>query len=193
MWRRAVVRCASQALQSSRAASRSLPSPALRRASFSLSPLLRASSAAFPPCRHHRHSRCFATQSDDNDSDNDAPASPATSSSESAAESAADYSGAPGVESPGDKFVMVYTCSVCETRSAKTISKHAYYKGVVLVRCPGCENLHLVADRLGWFEDDSTDVESLLQQKGEKVRFVTGDNVLELTENDILGSNKSEQ
>lgn len=96
------------------------------------------------------------------------------------------------MESPGDKFVMVYTCSVCETRSAKTISKHAYYKGVVLVRCPGCENLHLVADRLGWFEDDSTDVESLLQQKGEKVRFVIGENVLELTENDILGS-KSEQ
>ncbi|POM78305.1 Hypothetical protein PHPALM_4180, partial [Phytophthora palmivora] len=68
---------------------------------------------------------------------------------------------------------MVYTCNVCETRSAKTISKHAYYKGVVLVRCPGCENLHLVADRLGWFEDDGTDVETLLKQKGEKVRFVT--------------------
>ncbi|CAI5744675.1 unnamed protein product [Peronospora destructor] len=95
-----------------------------------------------------------------------------------------------GVKSLGDKFVMVYTCSVCETRSAKTISKHGYYKGVVLVRCPKCENLHLIADRLGWFEDKSTDVESLLQQKAEKVRFVTADNVLELTENDILG-NKS--
>lgn len=82
---------------------------------------------------------------------------------------------------------MVYTCSVCETRSAKTISKHAYYKGVVLVRCPGCENLHLIADRLGWFEDDAMDVESLLKQKGEKVRFVTEKNVLELTENDVLG------
>lgn len=82
---------------------------------------------------------------------------------------------------------MIYTCSVCETRSAKTISKHAYYNGVVLVRCPGCENQHLVADRLGWFEDDSVDVESLLKHKGESVRFVTAENVLELTENDILG------
>lgn len=76
---------------------------------------------------------------------------------------------------------------MCETRAAKTISKHAYYSGVVLVRCPGCENLHLVADRLGWFEDESTDVESLLKQRGESVRFVTSDNVLELTEQDIAG------
>lgn len=76
---------------------------------------------------------------------------------------------------------------MCDTRSAKTISKHAYYSGVVLVRCPGCENLHLVADRLGWFEDDSTDVESLLKQRGESVRYVTNDNVLELTEQDIAG------
>ncbi|EGZ20699.1 hypothetical protein PHYSODRAFT_259700 [Phytophthora sojae] len=189
MWRRALVRCA-LALQPSHAASRLLPSQPLRLLSSTPSALVRATSAAFPPCRCSSHKRCFATQTSDDDNDSNSPAPAA--SAESSTEAAADYSGAPGVESPGDKFVMVYTCSVCETRSAKTISKHAYYKGVVLVRCPGCENLHLVADRLGWFEDDSTDVESLLQQKGEKVRFVIGENVLELTENDILGS-KSEQ
>ncbi|KAG6976501.1 hypothetical protein JG688_00001307 [Phytophthora aleatoria] len=188
MWRRALVRC-SPAVRSSCTASQSLSSQALHRvckknSSFS-SPLLRSASVSFQ--HSHSHSRCFATQSDD---DNDAPVSPATST-ESAAP-ATEFSGAPGVESPGEKFVMVYTCSVCETRSAKTISKHAYYKGVVLVRCPGCENLHLVADRLGWFEDDSTDVESLLKQKGENVRFVTGENVLELTENDILGGESEE-
>lgn len=76
---------------------------------------------------------------------------------------------------------------VCETRAAKTISKHAYYHGVVLVRCPGCENLHLVADRLGWFEDESTDVETLLQRKGENVKIISIDNVLELTETDLMG------
>ncbi|KAF4324533.1 hypothetical protein JM18_001517 [Phytophthora kernoviae] len=122
----------------------------------------------------------------DKSDNNDTPVTTPTST-EASDDTTTDYSGAPGVESSGDKFVMVYTCSVCETRSAKTISKHAYYNGVVLVRCPGCENLHLVADRLGWFEDDGTDVESLLAQKGEKVRFVTAEDVLELTENDIIG------
>lgn len=167
MWRRALVRCA----------------PAFQRAAPALKPrlltrntltstILKPSSALL-----HNHSRCFATKDKSDET-------PVTSEESDAT---TEYSGAPGVESPGEKFVMVYTCSVCETRSAKTISKHAYYNGVVLVRCPGCENLHLVADRLGWFEDGGTDVEKLLAEKGEKVRYITGDNVLELTENDIVG------
>ena len=46
----------------------------------------------------------------------------------------------------------------------------AYHHGVVLVRCPGCTNLHLVADHLGYFEDGSVDVEAILAQRGEAVR-----------------------
>lgn len=38
---------------------------------------------------------------------------------------------------------------VCETRTAKTFAKLSYEKGVVLARCPGCHNIHLIADRLG--------------------------------------------
>ncbi|KAK1941658.1 DNL-type zinc finger protein [Phytophthora citrophthora] len=180
MWRRALVRC-SPALRS-RASSQSLPSLNLRQiCTTKPSPLLRATSVAFPHV--HSQCRCFASKPEDDTLVQSIETTDSTTDS---------TTGAPGVESPGEKFVMLYTCSVCETRSAKTISKHAYYKGVVLVRCPGCENLHLIADRLGWFEDDGTDVESLLKDKGEKVRFVTGEDVLELTEKDILGSKHKE-
>ena len=65
------------------------------------------------------------------------------------------------------------------------ISKHSYEKGVVLVRCPGCQNLHLIADRLGWFEDDSWDVEKILKERGEQAKIVN--DVMELTEEDIVG------
>jgi hypothetical protein len=48
---------------------------------------------------------------------------------------------------PG-RFAIVYTCEVCQLRSAKTFSKHSYMKGVVLIRCDGCDKLHLIADNL---------------------------------------------
>ena len=61
------------------------------------------------------------------------------------------------------KLMMIFTCVKCETRSAKTFSKLSYTRGVVLVRCPGCENLHLVADNLGWFEDGRVNIEVRLR------------------------------
>ena len=51
------------------------------------------------------------------------------------------------------KMCITYTCRVCGTRSSKTFSKVSYEKGVVLVRCSGCNNLHLIADNLGYFKE----------------------------------------
>lgn len=71
--------------------------------------------------------------------------------------------------SPRHDLAMVFTCSVCETRSAKTMNRETYAKGVVIVRCPGCKNLHLISDRLGWFGEPGS-VEDFLAQKGLEVR-----------------------
>ena len=39
----------------------------------------------------------------------------------------------------------------------------SYQKGVVLVKCDGCTNLHLIADNMGWFEDDRWNIAEFLQ------------------------------
>ena len=101
----------------------------------------------------------------------------------------------PGVKTSGDKMILVYTCKVCSTRSAKKISKHGYNHGVVLVRCAGCKSLHLIADRLGIFEDKGWDIQKYLEENATKLdakgfKFVTDDNIMELHASDILDTTK---
>jgi protein import protein ZIM17 len=99
----------------------------------------------------------------------------------------------PGSVAGGRKLAIVFTCNVCETRSAKQFTEHAYRNGVVLVRCPGCQNLHLIADRLGYFDDtDGTnfDLERLEQMTGQKVKTVSDETVWELSLEDLIGADK---
>jgi len=69
-----------------------------------------------------------------------------------------------------DAYALAFTCCVCEERSAKLISKRAYHHGVVLVRCPSCKNNHLIADQLGWFDDNPQTIETIMKEKGEEVQ-----------------------
>ncbi|KAJ3126340.1 hypothetical protein HK098_007604 [Nowakowskiella sp. JEL0407] len=51
------------------------------------------------------------------------------------------------------------------------MSKNAYTKGVVLIRCDGCNNLHLIADHLGWYDSQNPpgSIEDIMKRKGEEV------------------------
>jgi len=73
---------------------------------------------------------------------------------------------------PLRKLALIFTCTVCNTRNARTFSYLSYTKGVVIATCDGCKKHHLVADNLGWFRKTPVNAETLAQEQGEEVRRV---------------------
>lgn len=49
------------------------------------------------------------------------------------------------------KIFAQFTCNVCQSKVQKTFSKASYEHGVVLIRCDGCKNLHLVRNIICYF------------------------------------------
>ncbi|XP_006620352.1 uncharacterized protein LOC102678178 [Apis dorsata] len=95
------------------------------------------------------------------------------------------------------KIKVMFTCKKCNFRNGKIISKLAYEKGLVIIRCDGCKNNHLIADNLGWFEElkNKQNIEKLLAAKGETVRKVLNDvdgyiEVVAKAEFDLIQHNK---
>lgn len=86
----------------------------------------------------------------------------------------------------GVKMRILFTCKKCNTRNDKLMSKQAYENGIVLVRCDGCQNLHLIADNLNWFQNPhGKNIEDILASKGEKVQ--KNSNVYEFNSVDLEG------
>ena len=79
-----------------------------------------------------------------------------------------------------EAYLFVYTCKVCGSRSERKISKRAYHHGVVLVKCPGCDKNHLVADNLKWFEDAPVNIEKIMEREGQSVFTGTLEEMLEI-------------
>ncbi|KAI9819099.1 MAG: hypothetical protein M1826_001191 [Phylliscum demangeonii] len=65
---------------------------------------------------------------------------------------------------------MTITCKPCRERSTHRITKQGYYRGTVLVTCPGCKNRHVISDHLKVFYDKSKDIEEMMREKGELVQ-----------------------
>lgn len=96
----------------------------------------------------------------------------------------------PGSEKGGRKLAIVFTCTVCDTRSAKQFSERAYNHGVVIVRCPGCQRQHLIADRLGYFDDGTFDLDMIAAQTGHTLKKITDDGTVALNLEDLVGKKK---
>jgi len=62
-----------------------------------------------------------------------------------------------------------FICTVCKETVAKTFSKHSYEKGVVIIRCGGCKNLHLIADNLGFTGYSEKNVEEIAENQGDAI------------------------
>jgi len=82
---------------------------------------------------------------------------------------------------PG-RFAIVYTCEICNLRASKTFSKHAYTKGIVIIRCDGCDKLHLIADNLGWFDHLGKNIEEISAQMGRTVQKLSSHDAQQLVD-----------
>ncbi len=89
-------------------------------------------------------------------------------------------------------LMIMFTCNVCQHRQGRTFSKDAYEVGVVLIRCEGCDNLHLIADNLGWFRDESVNIEQLMKEQGKKMYRYVSKEALEFIMSDKMPEQSEE-
>lgn len=169
-----------------------LPSSAtVARSTFRSMPLMSTKIATMSsvscrvPKSMHMYSMCSHLSTSSSSSSSIAE----TDSNASADTSFADV---PGAKTSGEKYVLMFTCKVCDTRSAKKITKHSYHSGVVVVRCACCRNLHLIVDNIGIFEEPGWNINAFLEHhEGQGVKYINDENIIELSAEDIAGHKKA--
>ena len=62
-------------------------------------------------------------------------------------------------------YQITFTCKPCGHRSSHRMTKQAYHHGTVLIKCPSCENRHVIADHLKVFLDQATTLEDILKKQ----------------------------
>lgn len=71
------------------------------------------------------------------------------------------------------KFQLQYTCKLCDTRNVIKVNRIAYRKGIVIAKCKGCENKHLIADNLNWlsgfdYDNGEKNIEQYMENRNEE-------------------------
>ncbi|CAD6893793.1 unnamed protein product [Tilletia controversa] len=165
------------AVQASKAAPSGFAATSSRLAATSLrspSSFARQSGQCIPPIRQSRHfSHATAVWRDAGQGA--ASSLPATTASQSSSSQSESESGSKSIGEIKPRLSLTFTCTVpdCGHRSTHEFSKQAYTRGIVLVKCPGCQNRHLIADHLGWFNESAGEprtVEEMVAAKGETVK-----------------------
>ena len=63
-------------------------------------------------------------------------------------------------------------------------TKRSYHYGIVLIKCDGCQGIHLIADNLGWFDETSINIEDILKSKGEEYKKLSVQGLFSISDSD---------
>lgn len=76
-----------------------------------------------------------------------------------------------------DKIGVVFTCTAdnCGQRIVKSVRRRSYESGTVVITCPKCGKIHIVADNLGMYSSitgGKKNIEEIAKAKGQSVTRV---------------------
>ena len=61
-------------------------------------------------------------------------------------------------------YAIFFNCTNCNTKNQRTFPKSSYHHGSVVIRCEGCQGLHLIADHLDMFGRGDFNIEDYMKE-----------------------------